>query len=409
MSGVPSPTVKRLFAVSGNQCSFPKCALPLVDAQSGKVTGKICHIKARNKNGPRYDHLQPEEERHEFSNLILMCPIHHDVIDSDEKSYTVERLLEIKDEHEKKDHKEQEPKDDIALQFIQNIELNLNRSIFSIENQIGGQIAHEINNYYLSPQQDIHVKPLELQFSNEDQKLLGTEINLSAEFVEPIEKSYFFSRVTLKNLGISENSLDKRIRFSGYNFLYSSESNWESYLIKAIKEEEDYKKREVSAKVFYEEEENYFEDVCSYISQQKRLCKVRFFLKNNVPTKMDNVTIKICIKKSNSIDLYDNYTLPEEPTGGSIPDIIKSYPMDTTVESKKNFWEVNIQFPTIRPKETIFSEGTLYICPSKTCYLIWEARIYGDEFEPFDIPLMIHIDLSRRVIDIDELISFGSK
>ncbi len=89
-------TVKRLYAVSGNQCAFPKCQCPLVDPSTRKVTGRICHIKAKNPGGPRYSPQQTDAERHSFENLVLMCPTHHDVIDADVESYTVERLLSIK-------------------------------------------------------------------------------------------------------------------------------------------------------------------------------------------------------------------------------------------------------------------------------------------------------------------------
>jgi len=94
MAGPSVATVKRLFAVSGNRCAFPGCALPLVDEASGKVTGRICHIRARSPEGQRYDAGQSEKKRHGFANLVLMCPLHHDVIDSDAEAYTMERLLE---------------------------------------------------------------------------------------------------------------------------------------------------------------------------------------------------------------------------------------------------------------------------------------------------------------------------
>jgi hypothetical protein len=38
----------RLFAVTGNLCVFPGCTQSLVDKNSGKVTGEICHIKAQS-------------------------------------------------------------------------------------------------------------------------------------------------------------------------------------------------------------------------------------------------------------------------------------------------------------------------------------------------------------------------
>ncbi len=146
--GPSVPTVKRLFAVSGNECAFPKCKTPLVDAPSGKVTGRICHIKASAVNGPRYDPSQSEEERHEFSNLVLMCPIHHDVIDDDPDSYTVERLKAIKQEHEKSHAVDSEPEERIANELIVNITGNsiTHGSVIVSQNQMGGQIAHSITN-----------------------------------------------------------------------------------------------------------------------------------------------------------------------------------------------------------------------------------------------------------------------
>jgi len=97
----PKPTaVKRLFALSKNQCAFPDCKVPIIEP-SGVVTGIICHIKARNKRGPRYDAKQTAEERHSFENLILLCSRHSKIIDSQPKQFTVELLSEMKEIHER--------------------------------------------------------------------------------------------------------------------------------------------------------------------------------------------------------------------------------------------------------------------------------------------------------------------
>lgn len=93
-------TVKRLFALSGNECAFPGCAALLADSASDILIGEVCHIKAQNSNGPRYDPRLSDEELHAFENLILLCPTHHTVIDVDSSSYPVERLLAMKAEHE---------------------------------------------------------------------------------------------------------------------------------------------------------------------------------------------------------------------------------------------------------------------------------------------------------------------
>ena len=100
MSSPSTKTIKKLFALSGNNCAFPKCTAALIDENSGSIIGEICHIKARNPEGARYDANQADEQRHAFENLVLMCPIHHIVIDDDEESYSVERLQQIKQNHE---------------------------------------------------------------------------------------------------------------------------------------------------------------------------------------------------------------------------------------------------------------------------------------------------------------------
>jgi len=92
-------TIKRLFALSGNRCAYENCTLPIVES-SGAVTGIICHIKARNKGGPRFDAKQTAEDRHSFGNLVLMCARHGKLIDCDPRTYTVELLKSIKAAHE---------------------------------------------------------------------------------------------------------------------------------------------------------------------------------------------------------------------------------------------------------------------------------------------------------------------
>lgn len=92
-------TIKRLFAVSGNECAFPGCTIPLVE-ESGTITGEIAHIKASSKNGPRYDNRQSEDERNAYGNLILLCSRHHTIIDSEIDEHTVEKLQKYKINHE---------------------------------------------------------------------------------------------------------------------------------------------------------------------------------------------------------------------------------------------------------------------------------------------------------------------
>lgn len=78
---------------------MPDCRVQLV-TDSGTVVGEICHIKADSPKGPRYDSKQTDEERQGYANLILMCPIHHKIIDTETRKYTTNRLLAIKNKNE---------------------------------------------------------------------------------------------------------------------------------------------------------------------------------------------------------------------------------------------------------------------------------------------------------------------
>lgn len=129
-------TVKRLFALSNNRCAFPRCISPII-TPSGSVMGKICHINAKHKGGPRYNAKQTDEERNSFSNLVLMCGNHHDKIDNEPKLYTADVLREIKENHEKKGRIEIQPEDSIFA----NVLLNDYRQI-NITNNSGNVIVN---------------------------------------------------------------------------------------------------------------------------------------------------------------------------------------------------------------------------------------------------------------------------
>ncbi|MBI3408744.1 MAG: HNH endonuclease [Planctomycetes bacterium] len=93
--------MKRLFALSRNRCAYPKCETPIVNPKTDTIIGDICHIKAHNSGGPRYDPNQTEEERHAFENLLLLCKVCHRIVDDRPDIHTVELLRELKEMHER--------------------------------------------------------------------------------------------------------------------------------------------------------------------------------------------------------------------------------------------------------------------------------------------------------------------
>ncbi len=90
--------IKELYAYSGNQCAFPGCNQKLID-KNGNY-GEICHIYGLNLGSARYDPQKSEEELNSISNLILLCPNHHKMVDSDVENFSAETLISIKENHE---------------------------------------------------------------------------------------------------------------------------------------------------------------------------------------------------------------------------------------------------------------------------------------------------------------------
>lgn len=93
-------TIKRLFACSQNQCAMPQCLSPILIGNT--VVGEICHIRARRKNGPRFDSVLTAAQRDEYPNLILLCATCHKRVDSEPETFTVDLLVDIKGLHESK-------------------------------------------------------------------------------------------------------------------------------------------------------------------------------------------------------------------------------------------------------------------------------------------------------------------
>lgn len=137
MSTPSQRDIKRLFALSGNLCAFPKCQSAIVEG--GSLIGEVCHIAADRPGGPRYDAMQTDAERQGFNNLLLMCANHHKVVDDDIESYSVERLLRMKVAHE---NSTKPLEDSSATQTA--VQLIIDQSVAG-SGQTGGIAAHTVN------------------------------------------------------------------------------------------------------------------------------------------------------------------------------------------------------------------------------------------------------------------------
>ncbi|MEQ9452511.1 MAG: hypothetical protein RJQ07_13090 [Pseudomonadales bacterium] len=97
-------TIKVLFALSGNRCAYPDCIQPVISKSTEHsddlVVAQISHIYAISIDGPRGKKGLSEKELNSPSNLLLLCPTHHVIIDGQHETYPAQTLLDWKNTHE---------------------------------------------------------------------------------------------------------------------------------------------------------------------------------------------------------------------------------------------------------------------------------------------------------------------
>lgn len=105
---ITQKSTKILWAEAAGRCSFADCWQRLCSRDAGDAAhytiGEMAHIRGDRPGSNRHDPSQPETERDDYSNLILLCPTHHRLIDRKENEalYTAEILHEMKAAHEAK-------------------------------------------------------------------------------------------------------------------------------------------------------------------------------------------------------------------------------------------------------------------------------------------------------------------
>ncbi|MEP1229091.1 MAG: hypothetical protein ABJG88_00300 [Litorimonas sp.] len=175
-------TIRRLFALSGNQCAYPECEHILIN-EHGAFVSQICHIEAAEEEGQRYNPDMSDENRRSFENLLLMCYRHH-VETNDVEKFTVRTLQGMKNRHE--------------IKFAEN------------EFQISDTQANNIHEQQLSKLSEIELKNkewlAEFHLAMEVEFFDGPEENLNE-----IEKNIKGLKLLLDELGDFSSSLKDEI------------------------------------------------------------------------------------------------------------------------------------------------------------------------------------------------------
>ncbi len=103
---IPEKIKLRLWGKAAGRCQYRGCNNALyVDGLTKAEfnSAYIAHIVADSPNGPRGDEVQSEKLKSDESNLMLMCDVHHRLIDKgDVAGHPVELLTSMKSEHEER-------------------------------------------------------------------------------------------------------------------------------------------------------------------------------------------------------------------------------------------------------------------------------------------------------------------
>lgn len=92
--------IKLLWGRAAGICSYPGCGqncIQFLDLKDPTLIGEMAHIISKSLTGPRGGAGGGHDG---YSNLILLCPTHHTLVDKAHESFPEENLLQWKADHE---------------------------------------------------------------------------------------------------------------------------------------------------------------------------------------------------------------------------------------------------------------------------------------------------------------------
>lgn len=104
VSNIPPKVRIKLWGTAAGRCHY--CNKPLWEDLMTKAqysTAYIAHIYGEKPNSARYHPVFSEQLKQDFSNLMLLCDVHHKLVDiEDVKGHPAEELIRMKREHEER-------------------------------------------------------------------------------------------------------------------------------------------------------------------------------------------------------------------------------------------------------------------------------------------------------------------
>ncbi|MDH7911360.1 hypothetical protein [Winogradskyella sp. SYSU M77433] len=343
--------IKRLFVESHNQCAEPNCSNFLIAEDNITVIGKICHIEAANKNGPRFNEKMTNDQRRSYDNLILLCDKHHQVIDNplNESKFKKERLLQWKYNHIKKNRGQNL---EVSIDSIQEF-INETKAFYSKIESLDGPYKPQLTQGYV-------------------------ERNIEQELIATLKKEKVLLLTGISFCGKSQTAF--RIALDFYN---------QDYLYKRVLNTRD-------ASSFLESEGKrricILEDPFGHTFGDEKLSELKL-VKDLLETLPEENLLIVTSKKEIVLSIFNQTNLSDSSLNG--------YQwLDLTVEDQKfllDIWEQLIVDSDILPENEsairqLIIEGN-EIQPGQLYYLSKQKQLSSKKFLKVDLYKMAQVDI----------------
>ncbi|MUV02129.1 hypothetical protein GN157_00260 [Flavobacterium rakeshii] len=196
MSGtIKTKDVKILWSRGAGRCSMKECRRKLT-MDSSKETesyalGEMCHIigETNSDKSPRGISSMPEEDRNNYSNLILLCSHHHTEIDKNINDWPIEILHQVKDEHElwveeTLSQKTITPAELVYSNIIDNINIKLQLDLYNWF--MSNAVRNVIYNNFIDAADYFEERLIAIDWPNTNVELEKSIINLMKSFTDYI-------------------------------------------------------------------------------------------------------------------------------------------------------------------------------------------------------------------------------
>ena len=209
MTDISRKTIKELWGKAACRCSICNKELILDDPKRTCI-GEHCHIISKKPDGPR--HQKYINDYDAYDNLILLCRNHHKEIDDNPINYTIEKLKQIKNDHEKR-IAQQLKKEDCNIEIADKVTageelgaLAWGCHSYRVFNNVRDHQSFKIEEEIM----EVIANMLDLQdyLTKNDKNKIYFELDVLIKKLEPLNASLYVFRSNTPINGIYTNSIN---------------------------------------------------------------------------------------------------------------------------------------------------------------------------------------------------------